>query len=128
MATGHAAVRWLGNDTIELVQQGYLTKALIEQEYRELLALTRSCRVRWALSEADTVTGFETAIAGPGRAIVGHLKALGVERVLIIVPPGIVRLMARTLAFAVELPLKAVGTREEALDCLRRLQAGERVV
>lgn len=124
---GHTAVNWLGNDTIELVQKGHLTKPLVEQEYQQLVRMTTTHKVRWVLSDAETVSNFDASISAAGSAIVGHLKTIGVERVVIVVNSSVVRMMASTLGFAAGLPIKPVATRKEAMECLRRLQLGEKV-
>lgn len=120
---GFTEARWLGNETVELVQDGHMTRTLVEQEYQQLVSITRDCRVRWVLSDALTVTSFESSIWAPARAIMEHLRSVGARQMVVVVKPGIVHMMARILSYAAELPISPVATREEAVALLRRLQS-----
>jgi hypothetical protein len=113
-SNGYAGVRWLGHDTLEIVQKGYLTKEIIEGLHRQLKTQTEGRKIAWVLSETSEVTGMDSSIVGPGGKLVEELKRLGARKVVVIAKSSIIRVTASALFLASGVSVKIVATRAEA--------------
>ena len=111
---GHVAVRWMTEDTLEFIQSGHLTRALIEQLFDQVKEQTQGRTVAWVLSDLQGVTGLDPVIVQPGAKLLEELKRLGVRRIVLVAPSPMVRMTATALGLSAGVPMKMFATRAEA--------------
>ena len=111
---GHVAVRWMAEDTLEFIQSGHLTKALIEELFDQLKLQTQDRTVAWVLSDLQGVTGLDPVIVQPGAKLLEELKRLGVRKNVLVAPSPMVRMTATALGLSAGMPMKMFATRAEA--------------
>lgn len=120
--TGVVTVRSVNDAVVDVVYEGRVDAALIQQSMRALQEIQERSHPRWQLVDATNITGIDPGIRRAASEAMQTVKNNGMQ-VVAVVNVSAARMLGSALAFAVGLPLRLVATREEALKILRAEKA-----
>lgn len=112
---GSYVLRWLDNRTIEVIFEGQISQALLEQLVKDLPAMTKERAASIVLFDAFSATGFSASGRTTASRFLAEFKKTGGKEVIAVVSNSALRMLGQTLTFAAGLPLKMVSSREQAL-------------
>src|SRR5687767_10256136 len=95
-ATGHVAIAWRGEGVVDLVFAGYIDGDAVRTVDADV---TEGKISKSLLFDAGEATGFDSSAHGPLIALLGRLKAAGVQRSVCVAPFSTQRIAATAVAF-----------------------------
>jgi hypothetical protein len=112
VSPGTTEARRLRPGVLELVFVGHMTGKAMEAAVAVLEAAEKEA-LRVVIFDATRISSFESSVRGPGGVLLSTTKRFGAVGIAAIKSTP-VRMMAVTVAFATGLPLRIVGSVEEA--------------
>ncbi|WP_156337995.1 hypothetical protein [Chondromyces crocatus] len=110
---------WLSEGLLEIMFQGRLDAEALEATVKQLAAMTEHTRLDSVLIDGLEVDGYTSHVGSPAGRVILLARQRGVREVVFVIGSDANRMIAASVAFASQVPLKVFPTRGEALAYLR---------